>query len=213
MENSEKKVTLLEALIAVSKALENDTIDYVWSEICTCNCGLVAQAITKTSKDELYDYYLRDISERLQTKKNSKYCPTWAQMISEYCPLTGTPTIEIFKALFEAGMNREEIAHLEYLSDPAILKNARIDTDPTDETYFKDETREKGWWIFKKEVTKKVKMIKEIPYYQNKENLLAYIKSWIDVLKRKDSKGKVIIDGEEYKYKSKTDIENLKKLL
>ena len=207
-----KKVTLIEALTSVVTALRNNTIAYNWIKQNTCNCGLVAQAITRTGNEELSRDYIQPISTPLKEKKKSKFCPSWSDMVAEYCPLTGEPIAEVFKKLYEAGLTREDIGHLEYLSDPIILKKINIDTNSTTETYSKTETKEQGWWIFKKTVEFKVEKTKNNHYYQKKENLIAYLEAWIEILKNKGPKSNVIvIDKVEYKYQNYIQLENLKK--
>lgn len=208
----DKKITLKEALKVVVHALENDTIKYDWHQISHCNCGLVAQAITGTDLESLDDIYLNDISTSLQEKLQQENTPTWSEMVKEYCPLTGQPLVAIFEKLYEAGMKREDIAHLEYLSDPKILAASKIDTSAVwTETYTKEETRVTGWWIFKESHTVTVKKQKEINYYQVKENLIAYLKAWMVILEKEKPAKVIIVDGEEYKYRNSLQLENLKK--
>ncbi len=207
----ENKITLIEALKAVVNALENDTVEYDWYQISHCNCGLVAQAITKTDKETLNDIYLNDISISLQSKIDSEYTPGWSQMVKEYCPLTGEPIAEIFQKLYSAGMKREDIAHLEYLSDPKILAASTVNTGTYTKTYTVDEIRETGWWIFKKEHTFRVQKTKAINYYEVKENLLAYLKAWIGILNKERPAKTIVVNGEEYKYRNSLQLENLKK--
>lgn len=210
----ETKITLKEALKIVVKALQNNTIKYDRHQISHCNCGLVAQAITGTDKETLDDIYLNDISGSLQEKMATDNTPTWSEMVMEYCPLTGEPLADIFKVLYEAGMKREDIAHLEYLSDPKILAASKIETTGWTETYSEKQTRESGWWIFKKTETVTVKKQRQINYYQVKENLIAYLSAWVDILGKENTvKPAMVIkvNGEEYKYRNSLQLENLKK--
>lgn len=217
MENSEKRITLINALIAVVAALENGTVDYDWKNVSHCNVGLVAQAITRTDKHGLFNDYLNEMAVKIKGKYGSERCPTWTQMVVEYCPLTGEPMTEIFKKLYAAGMHREDISHLEYLNSAQIMHNTSIDTKNTIETYYEEEVQ--GWWIFKEEVT--VEKRRSVRYYEKRENLHAYLKSWIDILRRGNGgtggagvgarAGVIVIEGEEYEYRNSYQLEDLKK--
>jgi len=214
MNKTEKKVTLVEALTIVVTALKNDTIYYKWKDTNTCNCGLVAQAVTRTNKDELDELYLQPIASPIQVKNKSKFSPTWSDMVAEYCPLTKEPVTEIFKKLFDAGMTREDIGHLEYLSDPEILEKININLDTT-EKYFVKRTKTKsflGLGFKKKTISVRVQKTRKVYYYQKKENLIAYLEAWIEILEDKEAKESVIIiDGREYRYQNDIQLDNLKK--
>jgi hypothetical protein len=218
--NMEKKVTLIEALTAVVTALENDTIDYDWCKTSHCNCGLVAQAVTRTGQDGLNNDYLIDIKNALQTKKKMAKgkSATWTELVAEYCPLTGEPLADVFKKLYEAGMTREDIAHLEYLSDPKILAVSQVNTGEYTQEYTTKETRVTGWWMFKKTIAVSVKKEKKIGYYQVKANLFAYLKAWITILEKEKTQPSelkpakvIVVNGEEFKYRNTLQLENLKK--
>lgn len=70
----------------------------------------------------------------------------------EICPVTGLPMNYIIKSLFEAGFNGDDIKNLENLSDKKVLSLARINTSLNGR------------------------------YYADRENVIAYITAWIEIL-------------------------------
>ena len=48
-----RKDTLVKGLRTAIDALKNDTINYDWINQCSCNMGVVAQAVLEVSPDEL----------------------------------------------------------------------------------------------------------------------------------------------------------------
>lgn len=108
---------LVPALKLVINSLEKDIIKYDWSNHCMCNCGLVIQSILNTDKktvEELFAY----------VEDNGN---TWKDSVQVYCNASGLPTHVIFQLLYNKGFGPEDIVHLEYLSNPAILEIAKID--------------------------------------------------------------------------------------
>lgn len=195
---------LISALESVISGLESGSVNYDWEKVCQCNCGLVAQAITGLQDKELYEKLLHpmiekyhDASEgRRKLNHKKKYDPTWCQLVAEYCPLTGMPMEGIFKILYEAGMTRENIAHLENLSDKTILERAEINTESII-NYKKERLEVKkrvyrdgilGFFGFKKTIIEFIDGHNDIKagikkYYAGSHNLLKYLKAWVEILK------------------------------
>jgi hypothetical protein len=154
-----KLISAIDALIA---GLANNTLNYNWIEADSCNCGLIAQAVTGLTQSSL----------RLELTELNKEFPdredhTWKAMTNRICPITGVSENIIFKQLQEAGMTRENIIHLEYLSDPVILKKMRRDR-------------------------KFIQRIKDLftrpkKYYTKKQNLILYLTAWKEVLIEKET--------------------------
>lgn len=225
MQNKQK---LISALNVVIKALESGTVFYNWSEAESCNCGLVVQSLIGSSvkefSQELNDRLMKNLRDFSEARKID-YNPTWCNLAALYCPLTGIPTNKIFKVLYESGLTREDIGHLEYLSDPEILQRAKIDTKETEKIQ-KNVTKEvveekiEKYGIFNR--TRKVKsviqkVVKEeytLRYFAIKKNLLKYLKAWVEILQKQQQeniKERILaLDGNEYKYKSAEDLATLK---
>lgn len=47
--------------------------------------------------------------------------PTWQNVIGFYCPVTGIPNNELFRQLFQCGLNQRDLINLEYLDDREVL--------------------------------------------------------------------------------------------
>ncbi len=87
---------------------------YEWNDRTRCNCGVVARLILGTSATKLR-HLLPPIYE------GGAFCPTWAAMTEIHCPDTGLAQNEVFRALLNAGLRREDFTHLEKLSHPRVV--------------------------------------------------------------------------------------------
>jgi hypothetical protein len=83
---------------------------YQWGHMGSCNCGHVAQAITSRSKG--------DIHTRAMHRHGD-----WEQQLRDYCPQSGLPMDELIDQMLEMGLTRQDLAHLEKLSDPTVLQS------------------------------------------------------------------------------------------
>jgi hypothetical protein len=117
----EKKAHLIKSLEIVIDSLKNDTIAYNWLKTHSCNMGVVAQALLGVTRQEL-----NEISRPLfmDLPGESK---TWKKGVKYNCPITGEAIPEIIKRLEAAGLHRNDIVHLEYLDNSAILANSTIE--------------------------------------------------------------------------------------
>lgn len=82
---------------------------YQWGHMGSCNCGHLAQEITSLSKKEIHARALRSRSG------------DWNEQLIDYCPTSGLPMDEVISEMLSAGLDREDLMHLEKLSDPAVL--------------------------------------------------------------------------------------------
>ena len=94
--------------------LKRTWFGYEWSDRTRCNCGIVARLLTQTSTTELRKL-LPPIYE------SGVFRPTWTAMTETHCPDTGLAKNEVFRALLNAGLRREDFSHLEQLSHPRIV--------------------------------------------------------------------------------------------
>lgn len=147
---------LKEALSVSINALEKDIFDYNWVQPNRCNCGVIVQAILGIDRDQvevLFEEARQDISI-LKDKSHR----TWREVCQQHCSVTGMPTHQVFHILGKHGFNPEDIVHLEYMTNPAILEISEIDT-------------------------------LEKHYYQNKANLIKYLKAWLSILNGTNTEG------------------------
>lgn len=114
----------------VADKLDAGTIQYDWQHAEQCNCGVVAQAILGITRAKL-DKFLSCYDEF-----------TWEGMVNEVCPITGRPTARIFAELHDAGLTRDDLIHLERLSDPKVLALLPKTHEVTVKKWFRKPTRE-----------------------------------------------------------------------
>lgn len=97
--------------------------NYQWGHMGSCNCGHLAQEITKLSKSEIQNYAMQRYGD-------------WNKQVVDYCPESGLPIDEIIKVMLDAGLTRDDLRHLEKLSDPKILDHL-----PDEERYLRYNNR------------------------------------------------------------------------
>lgn len=109
---------LIEALRIASDRLESGA-RYQWSHMGECNCGHIAQVVTKLSKEDIHraalDARMGDWAE--QAQEYSKV---------EYCNVTGQRMGEVLMQLEKIGLTAGDIAHLERLDDQQVLRRFPI---------------------------------------------------------------------------------------
>lgn len=99
---------LIGILRATAKRL-HDSTNYQWGHMGACNCGHLAQEITKLSKAEIHEIALSGHGD-------------WSTQIREYCPDSGMPMHWIMGELLALGLSTRDIENLEYLADDKVLK-------------------------------------------------------------------------------------------
>lgn len=200
-----RKEHLIKSLKIVIDALKNDTVYYNWKEQCSCNMGVTAQALLKATKkdiDKLTDRLFGDIAalNKDVDKKDEKYInPTWKNAVKQLCPITGESMYAIINQLEDCGMSREDIVHLEYLENEAILAGSGIEkvSNVIEKIIgYKTEIQTVPSNSIIGKILGKTKQIEvnvpiieyetvwEYPkkYYSNKENLIKYLISWVNIL-------------------------------
>lgn len=104
---------LLRALLETIDALENGST-YQWGHMGQCNCGHLVHALTKLPKAEIHAAALKRAGD-------------WGQQAIDYCPTSGYPLDHIITTMLEAGLDLDDIDHLEQLSDPRVLSRLPIE--------------------------------------------------------------------------------------
>lgn len=105
---------------------------YQWGHFGACNCGHLAQTLTRRSTAEIH----RAALDRKSTWEMSPV-DDWADAAVEYCPLSGLPIDDIITEMLDAGLSLEEIQHLEQLSDPRVRKRL-----PEDRRFLRRNSRD-----------------------------------------------------------------------
>jgi hypothetical protein len=98
---------LIAAFRRTINKLKNDAI-YQWGHMGACNCGNLAQEITKLSKAEIHQYAMEKSGD-------------WNEQLIDYCPTSGYPMDLMISKMIESGLTIDELKHLERLSDPKVL--------------------------------------------------------------------------------------------
>lgn len=83
--------------------------DYQWAHFGRCNCGHIAQTITRLSPAEIHAACTRELTE-------------WSEIPDDYCAGTGLRLEYVLDRLRELGLDRTDLGHLEDLSDPRVLR-------------------------------------------------------------------------------------------
>jgi len=104
---------LFGALRATARQLEKSS-HYQWGHMGSCNCGFLAQEITKLSKSEIHSRAMQRYGD-------------WNEQLNDYCPTSGLPFDNIIDELVRAGLDIDDLKHLERLSDAAILSTLGTD--------------------------------------------------------------------------------------
>lgn len=115
-------VSVIQALRKTVENLEKGAT-YQWGHMGSCNCGNLAQVVTNLDKAEIHKSAMRRHGD-------------WNEQLIDYCPTSGLPIDHIIDEMLAFGFSREDLAHLEKLSDPKILKNL-----PVDRRYLKHNTK------------------------------------------------------------------------
>ena len=113
---------LIEALRRTASRLAAGA-DYRWTHMGSCNCGHLAQTVTRLPKEEIHRLALEKAGNwGEQAREYREYRPPGGIKGGEYCPTSGYPIDHVLTALFELGLDRDDIWHLERLSDPDVLR-------------------------------------------------------------------------------------------
>lgn len=105
---AQASVELVRALRVTAERLARGA-EYRWTNMGACNCGHLAQTLTRRSKEEILWIAMDKAGE-------------WAEQAVEYCPDSGYPMDHIIGTMLEAGLSPDDIAHLEKLSCPRVLR-------------------------------------------------------------------------------------------
>ena len=81
---------------------------YHWGHLGSCNCGHLAQTLTRKTKAEIHAEALERVGD-------------WGDVSKEYCETSGLPIDDIIGAMLKVGMNLNDIEYLENLSDRKVL--------------------------------------------------------------------------------------------
>lgn len=98
---------IIEALRKTAKALETSS-DYQWGHMGSCNCGFLAQQISRKEKKEIHQYAMQKHGD-------------WSEQLNDYCAGSGLLMDDLITIMLDAGFDADDLKHLERLSDPKVL--------------------------------------------------------------------------------------------
>jgi hypothetical protein len=85
------------------------TSQYQWGHMGSCNCGFLAQEITKLPKDEIHARAMQQQGD-------------WTEQLNDYCAQSGLPMDDVIGQILARGFDTADLKHLERLSDPKVLQ-------------------------------------------------------------------------------------------
>jgi hypothetical protein len=100
-----------ELILGIRKTIKKlkNGVPYQWGHMGACNCGNLAQELTKLNKGEIHAYAMQRHGD-------------WNEQLIDYCPTSGYPMDLMVGKMLETGLTLDDLMHLENLSDPEILK-------------------------------------------------------------------------------------------
>jgi hypothetical protein len=106
-------LSLIDALRKTAARLEERT-DYQWGHMGSCNCGFLAQEITKLKKEEIHARAMQRYGD-------------WNEQLNDYCPTSGLAMDDLISEMLLAGFDADDLKHLEKLSDPFVLRTMSLE--------------------------------------------------------------------------------------
>jgi hypothetical protein len=104
---AEAKIDIVQALRSTARNLQKGSA-YMWGHMGSCNCGNLAQEITKLSKSQIHNYALQGKGD-------------WSEQLNDYCDTSAMPMDLLIFELLSFGFSVQDLKNLEYLSDEEIL--------------------------------------------------------------------------------------------
>ncbi len=114
---------LIDALRRTARKLKEGA-PYQWGHMGGCNCGNLAQELTKLNKDQIHAYAMQRYGD-------------WNEQVDDYCTSSLMPIDLVISEMLGAGLMLEDLKHLEKLSDREILKRL-----PAERRYLKHNLRD-----------------------------------------------------------------------
>ena len=103
---SRVSLSLIQALRDTAHRLATEA-PYQWGHMGSCNCGHLAQTITRLTKAEIHTQALQRYGD-------------WERQLVDYCPTSGLPFDQTIDEMLAIGFSREDLTNLEKLGDPTV---------------------------------------------------------------------------------------------
>jgi len=165
MSNRQK---LINSLRTAVNALESDVVLYDWKVQESCNCGVIAQAALGRSREDILRLRTPLFNKLGSTYENGDTkVMTWRNAIQRCCPITGSSGFEIIESLKEAGFERGDLVHLEYLNNDTILAASGIPNKKI---------------MGKREVSRSVEEVPVIKKFEKKSTSTSWLKRMLGIM-------------------------------
>lgn len=99
---------LIEGIRKTAKNLETSQ-SYQWGHMGSCNCGHLAQELTKMSKAEIHSSAMQKYGD-------------WNEQLNDYCPTSGLLMDDLISNMLAWGLDSDDLKKLEKLSDTEVLR-------------------------------------------------------------------------------------------
>ncbi len=87
---------------------------YQWGHMGSCNCGNLAQELTKLTKAEIHQFAMQGRGD-------------WREQVEEFCPTSGLPMDLLIADLLNYGLTTSDLQNLERLSDKKVLDRIPVE--------------------------------------------------------------------------------------
>ena len=108
---AKKNLSVVHALRRTAEALRQSS-EYQWGHMGSCNCGYLAQQITKLKKNQIHSFAMQRYGD-------------WNEQLNDYCPTSGLPMDDLISEMINFGFDTDAVQEG---GDTA----ADTDVDPTD---------------------------------------------------------------------------------
>lgn len=98
---------LINALRKTAQKMK-DGAPYHWGHMGGCNCGNLAQELTKLDREQIHRYAMQRYGD-------------WNEQVNDYCSTSSMPIDLVINEMLNTGLTLEDLKHLEKLDDRAVL--------------------------------------------------------------------------------------------
>jgi hypothetical protein len=98
---------LIQALRNTAARLDKSK-NYQWGHMGSCNCGHLAQELTKLNPSEIHQRAMEKYGD-------------WSEQLNDYCPTSGMLMDDLITQMLNAGLDADDLKNLERLSDQKVL--------------------------------------------------------------------------------------------
>jgi len=110
---AKKNLSIVHALRRTAEALRQSS-DYQWGHMGSCNCGYLAQQITKLKKNQIHSFAMQRYGD-------------WSEQLNDYCPTSGLAMDDLISEMITFGFDTDDLKYLERLNDKQILDSLPAD--------------------------------------------------------------------------------------